>query len=251
MKRIIALTFVMIFTVMAYSTPTWMWIGRFNLLTITTPCGSSTRNAMAQYNEFFTAAQNNHPNGPAPYENEKVLGSDVTWSTVRACSLSSSDFLFFQSHGLEDAHSMGVLTDDKKWCYWWQPYMMRLGRYVYGTRWAYFETCELCKWHDHFWENWNDAFRGVAGESAFFTETIRNFWEEWTGAHGPQQTLWQAHYWSSYHGMYENGWNISPVTISSSRINSPHFFMYDTYDNATSEAGDWLAAICQYDVLIH
>jgi|WetSurMetagenome_2_1015567.scaffolds.fasta_scaffold190423_2 hypothetical protein len=264
MKKITALTIIGMCSITIYSTPTWMWIGRFNELSCNTNCGAILYNAMAQYNTFFNAAAENHPSGPAPVENEKVLGWDVTWSTVKQCSTSSSDFLFFQAHGLEDAPAMSAVSDDKQTCYFWQPGSMCLGQYTYGTRWAYFQSCKLCRWTSNFWENWNGAFHGIQcvmgfgnsfyGDNSHFTETLNKFWKRWTGYNGtpgiPQKSVADAHFWSCFYEMYQNGYEITPVTISSNRVCTNHAYLDDTYNNATSEAGYWEAFTYWYDELI-
>jgi hypothetical protein len=252
MKRIVALTIVMIYSVLVYSTPSWMWISRYNQLSSNTNCGAGIWNAIDNDDAFWNGAMFNHPNGgPIPYEplGEHVLGWDVKWSILtQRFPTSWSDFIFFQGHG--QAHAIHGLSDDTSGCYPWSCATWKLGQNEYGTRWAYFMSCDVLKITNDFYDWWSGAFDGIQciigfgnsfyGENYAMTATIQNFWERWTGYNGsvPQRTLADAHYKSCFENMYKGGYSTIPVTASSNRAGSQlHIYADDTYDNATSEKG--------------
>jgi hypothetical protein len=257
MKKVfIPFMIVLAYAIMAYSTPTWMWIGRY--LADSSYCGiplypQSRENA----EDFLIAANACHPNGPTPVPKDYLSGINVTHTVVTGNSSQRNlcDFVFFIGHG-DQFNGVVIWNDAQTACATMATTEMNFGSVNYGgTRWVLLHSCQTLTWHGpYFWTAWGAAFQGVqcvmgfasdGGVGSYSAAAMKTFWYYWTGIIREQKddgqgirpllfAYFDAVYWDMIlrEGGSEPDVTYSPAMITSS--NGSHHFWDDNYYQATS-----------------
>jgi hypothetical protein len=248
------------------ATPVWMDLGTYAITDDdngTPPCKGGRRDLIDLADAFYEGAVANHPNGPTPsrYPYANLSGNNMTIFYLNDGNgfREYCDFVFAGAHGFTKL--LAVWSDDKTSCVHWVPATMHFGsRY---NRWVYFFSCDVLYKDpndNNFFSDWNPAFNGVQvilgfGSIVVFDKDIyldrsyipkdmvRGFWSLWA-ATSNQMGIWDAHKEATNRWYYRNDWSVRPACISSQRSTQgrPHIYLYDTYSNATSEAGMHYAA---------
>jgi hypothetical protein len=246
--------------IMLYSTPTWMWIGTYYMTSTETPAFDPL-SGESHANSFWSGAVNNHPNGPTPYRYVNAPGKQMNVSSLSANSFSreENDFLFLFAHGFDQL--LDIWNADGTGDMGIQPQQWLFGTAY--TRWVYFQSCLVLHAsiddlsNSSWWSSWSYAFRGAQAclgygtliyDNTKFVNCAGDFWNKWAGSN--QMSIWEAHRQATYENAYLTGSIVKPAIICSKSPTAPpccqHYYLNDTYNAATSEAGTNYAEVYQY-----
>lgn len=237
--------FIMLCAMMGYSTPTWMWVGTYDI--DNDPCYGSL-DAIVTGNGFFSSALARHPSGPTPNRyingtNQQVCANNINNSSREMC-----DFIFVGGHGSPLGQS--IWNNSGTTCTGWfstlqygvgggDPYATAMNLGTNYVRWAYFCGCHVLKNPPtsliSIFQGWAPAFQGVQCilgyasmgwiSSYYSPAQVDEFWQLWTATdiHGNptgqgQVSLWQAHWESTGDQLYNSIYHISvePAVICGS-----------------------------------
>ncbi|MBN1576432.1 MAG: hypothetical protein JW913_07770 [Chitinispirillaceae bacterium] len=251
MKRSIVSMIISIFAVTVFSTPTWMWIGRYN--DETNICGPAHPYGDLFGMYFWNGAHLHHPNGPNPFFVFNLENKEVTYSHLRGINgfwqRDECDFLFFVGHG-DVGHICGW-NDAQTACA--QVPVEQLNFHSY-TRWVYVHGCftlnEDGNW-GQFWNKWFQSFKGVqvvmghrwyspgSQQAAYFGS---KFWQLWAKDNeGSQEDLQSAYFHAVEYSAWEYGGEAcEPALIDGKTISGvhPYPWSWDSYTEATSQAAN-------------
>jgi hypothetical protein len=255
--------FIMLCAVMGYSTPTWMWIGTYDI--DNNPCNYGGLDAIVTGNSFFNGALSRHPNGPTPNRYINYTEKQVCPNNINSSSRELCDFIFVGSHG--SPLGQAIWNNSGTTCAGWfstlqngvgggDPYATAMNLGTNYVRWAYFCGCHVLKNPPtpvlELFTSWAPAFQGVQcifgyASTGYLwngitTNQVDEFWQLWTGRYsngspipGGPIGMWLAHSESTGDQVYQaGGLSITPAVISGASVPYGPYYCNFTYNNATS-----------------
>ena len=253
MKKLRIFMGIIAFSMVAYSTPTWMWVGTYAIDNYTgNGGGAGNLNWSIADALCFAFAADMYCDLTRYYVN--LTDADVTHvSFSNNGTRELCDFVYYQGHGsygevfLGGGTNYGSITPSDM---------------VHGTsynRWVEYSSCLTLIYRDDLFSYWSPAFSGVQTILGYASITYGlndekasllhdEFWERWAWW---GDGMWTAHAQSVFHVLYaQGGLDVAPAVISGYYLDGDNYVPLSSrnYTETTSDAGTspycWAQCIC-------